>query len=82
MAEGETPEGTPCAEHCPLLGLSRWMRDLKAELKELLPEEFWEHRRAARRETLLALRSLLDAAIETTEKGEGSTKKRGRIEIS
>jgi hypothetical protein len=28
-----------------------------------VPEEFWQHRSAARRETLLALRSLVDAAL-------------------
>ncbi|MGO9412971.1 MAG: hypothetical protein ACLQCB_19760 [Spirochaetia bacterium] len=32
--------------------------------EDLLPPGFVEHRRAARRELLLALRSLLDAAIE------------------
>jgi hypothetical protein len=29
-----------------------------------LPEAFWEHTRASRREALLAFRSLVDAAIE------------------
>jgi hypothetical protein len=32
--------------------------------EDLLPPGFVEHRRAARKEFLLALRSLLDAAIE------------------
>ena len=32
--------------------------------EDLLPKGFVEHRRAARREILLAMRSLLDAAIE------------------
>lgn len=35
---------------------------------ELIPKSFIEHRRAARKEILLALRSLLDAAIERAEK--------------
>ena len=35
---------------CPLFG---W-----------LPDEFWDHRRAARREKLLGWRSMLDAAVE------------------
>ncbi len=30
----------------------------------MLPEDFWTHRRAAKRERLLSWRSLLDAAIE------------------
>jgi hypothetical protein len=33
-----------------------------------LPEGFWEHSWAAGREALLALRSLLDAAIDRTER--------------
>ncbi|MGQ9492798.1 MAG: hypothetical protein ACUVR2_03405 [Anaerolineae bacterium] len=35
--------------------------------KRFLPEAFWEHSRAAGREVLLAVRSLLDAAIEKVE---------------
>jgi hypothetical protein len=41
---------------------------LRRSFQELLPPGFIEHRRAARREMLLAVRSLLDAAIERTEK--------------
>jgi hypothetical protein len=33
----------------------------------LLPEGFLEHRRAARKEMLLAVRSMLDAVIEKME---------------
>jgi hypothetical protein len=36
--------------------------------EELIPRGFIEHRRAARKEMLLAMRSLLDAAIEHTDK--------------
>lgn len=36
-------------------------------LKGTLPDEFWQHRAAARREALLALRALIDAAIERLE---------------
>ena len=36
-------------------------------LRGLLPEDFWEHHRAARRERLLSWRSLFDAAIERLE---------------
>jgi hypothetical protein len=35
--------------------------------KSLVPPEFWEHGRIARRETLLAMRSLVDVAIERLE---------------
>ncbi len=37
-------------------------------LKELLPKSYTEHSRAAHKEFLLAMRSLLDAAIERMEK--------------
>jgi hypothetical protein len=39
-----------------------------AALLPSLPPEFTEHRRAARREMLLAIRSLIDSAIERVEK--------------
>ena len=46
------------------------------------PEAAREHVMAASRETLLALRSLLDATIEWVEKTETkSAKKRGRTKI-
>jgi hypothetical protein len=37
------------------------------ELRPFLPEEFRQHTRAAHREMLLAMSSLIDAAIERTE---------------
>jgi hypothetical protein len=40
----------------------------RMSIQELIPKGFNEHRRAARKEILLAMRSLLDAAIEHTEK--------------
>jgi type VI protein secretion system component VasK len=40
----------------------------KKSMEEILPPGFREHRRVARREMLLAFRSMLDAAIEHTEK--------------
>jgi len=44
------------------------MRSMFRKKRGFLPETFWEHSQAARREALLALRSLLDTAIEKTEK--------------
>jgi len=44
-----------------------------------LTEEFREHTQAARREMLLAMRSLLDAAIESTE--EKPRKKATKIKV-
>ena len=37
---------------------------MRKSIEELIPHGFLEHRRAARKEMLLAMRSLLDAAIE------------------
>lgn len=57
-------------------------RDFKSSLCAFLPEEFWEHRRAARREMLLAMRSLIDAAIERVEQGEGQPRRQAKkIEV-
>ena len=36
--------------------------------EDLIPHGFLEHRRAARKEMLLAMRSLLDAAIERVDR--------------
>jgi hypothetical protein len=54
-------------------------------IKSLLPEGFWEHGREAQRETLLAFRSLVDAAIEGLEKVsedmENAGKGKSRVEV-
>jgi len=47
-------------------------------LEQCLPEEFWEHRRAARREQLMACRSLFDAAIEGLERKPSEEEKAAR----
>ena len=36
-------------------------------IRPKMPEGFGEHRRAARREALMAMRSLIDAALERTK---------------
>ena len=51
-----------------------------------LPREFWTHAYAARREALLAARTLLDAAIarcepDTSGPSEESGSQRGRVDI-
>ena len=40
---------------------------MRRSFEEIIPHGFLEHRRAARKEMLLAMRSLLDAAIERLE---------------
>ncbi len=39
----------------------------RAAWKSLIPESFWVHRKADRRESLLAMRSLIDAALARLE---------------
>ena len=50
------------------------------KLSPHLPEEFRQHTQAARREMLLAMRSLLDAAIECTTE-EKPKKKATKIKV-
>jgi len=38
--------------------------EMRASLRALVPPEYIQHRRAARREALLAMRSLLDHALK------------------
>jgi len=59
---------------CHLLPEETWQhlksahKELHQSVESLLPPGFVEHQRAARREVLLAARSLIDAAIERTDK--------------
>jgi hypothetical protein len=39
-------------------------------MKSFLPPQFWEHSRKARKEMLLAWRSMIDAALERMEEKE------------
>lgn len=49
--------------------------------KSILPASTVEHCRVARKEMLLALRSLIDRAIERTEEGEKAERK-GKTKIA
>jgi len=63
QAEGASPKLDEAREH------AKAARDsMKKGLEGFIPRGFIEHRRAARKEMLLAMRSLLDAAIERMEK--------------
>lgn len=42
-------------------------REIRESCKALLPPEFVDHRREARREMLLAMRSLIDRSLERME---------------
>ena len=58
-------------------GLKGLMACLKGD--KVLPKEFAEHMRAARKERLLAIRSLLDMAIEHAE--QKPKRKATKIEV-
>lgn len=61
------------AEMMPGRGLLRVLRDL--------PEDTVQHTRNARRESLLALRSLIDAMIEDTERPRRRTRRARQVEV-
>ena len=50
-------------------------RSVARQWGSLIPKEFWQHGRAARREALLALRSLVDSAISRLEEKENPAPK-------
>lgn len=68
-----------------LPGFLRRCADVIECMGQVLPAEFWEHRRNARREALLALRALVDAAIKALEQPPESEragrKQKGKIEV-
>ena len=51
-------------------------------LRKQLPDEFFQHMRHARREQLLAVRSLIDAALERNERADQQGRGRTRTEIT
>lgn len=70
----EQPARTPASEREEAFNFVAWLADgATGILEELrhndlgLTEEFWLHAYAARRESLLALRSFLDTVIEKTD---------------
>jgi len=44
--------------------------ELRESMRAFLPPGFWEHRDKARKEMLLAWRSMIDAALERMDKKE------------
>lgn len=61
-------------------GLKGLRRELKGGMKDFPTKEFRMHTRAARREMLLAFRTLVDHAIERTEE-KPEEPKAGRVVI-
>lgn len=50
-------------------------------LKGLMPEEFWGHLVEAERETLLAIRGLIDELLEALPKEKGGRRTAQRIKV-
>jgi len=63
-------------KHWPPEGTRQHLKAARSEIREsfksLFPPEFVEHRRAARREMLLAARSLIDHTLERMEAKENA----------
>ena len=57
------------------------MPNVFAWLRDQVPDEFVTHMRAAQREQLMAIRCLVDRAIEKTEQADTQGRSRRRIEI-
>ncbi|MEW6232048.1 MAG: hypothetical protein AB1566_07025 [Chloroflexota bacterium] len=71
----ETEEKFKC-EDCPIAILMRKHAELRSMFTGKIPAEFFQHTRAARKEMLLAMRSLIDAALEKLEQEPVPKKKR------
>ena len=70
MGKEKTSETSEFGNHMKEAG-----RATIKQWKSLFPKEFWDHGRVARRELLLAMRSLVDVAIEHLEPKEETAKK-------
>ena len=76
MVEHEQPQSEP--RHRPSVPeeVRRHLHQARAEARAgwqaMLPPEFLQHRRAARREALLAARSLIDHVLKRLEEAEKS----------
>jgi hypothetical protein len=72
----------PWEDTCPFAWMARVGEDVRTglgELKRRLPKGFREHAMAAERETLLAMRALLDKLLEAAEsKASEPEKGKGR----
>lgn len=68
-----------CQAYCPLCRAFQVAHEVKGNLKRCLPAEFWEHSTTARREGLLALRSLIDSAL--AHEPAGPARKATRIKV-
>jgi hypothetical protein len=65
---GQAADNEPGCQECPLREWTEALREVEGAMRGWLPPAFWHHRRAAQKEALLAIRSLLDAAIERADR--------------
>ena len=76
MAEQKKGDKKEEVKQWPLKETRQHLRAAHTEMREsfksLFPPEFIEHRRAARREMLLAVRSLIDHTLEHMEAKESA----------
>ena len=73
MADDTSQKHTAFNHHIPAEAREHMMaarHEMRKSWEALLPPGFVEHRRTARREVLLAVRSLVDAALEHMESDE------------
>lgn len=79
----EINEKEPTWEDHLAAAIKSFRKEMKERRVEFFPPEFKEHQRAARREMLLACRSLIDAHIEKLENAgkEKSEPKVTRIKV-
>jgi len=78
--KGAETRGEECRLSCPLCWTLKAAHEMRASLKRTLPEEFWQHHAAARRECLLALRSLVDAALAGNQSAPARKATRIKVE--
>ena len=77
-----TEERCPWEDTCPFAWMARVGENVRSglgDLKRRLPKGFSEHAMTAERETLLAMRALLDSLLDAMEgKPAGPEKGKGR----
>jgi hypothetical protein len=81
VVESSGAEERGCGD-CPVKVWTEALRDARVSLHGIMPAEFWQHQRAAHKEALLALRSLLDAAIERVDKEPAPRSRRAPTRIA
>ncbi|MBU0491037.1 MAG: hypothetical protein KKB13_04240 [Chloroflexi bacterium] len=77
MTEESSAETRSSSKH-----RSSWVRRVMSGRPHLFPPAFHDHARAARKEALLAMRSVIDARIERLERHESPAKaKTHRVKV-